>query len=105
MPMSLLSDLIRPALATLLRLVLSLAVAVFALSVLLVAAVFVLFGLLWSILTGRKPALQVLWQRYRRAAPQPRWSRSPTMHRAARPTGATAEIEDVQAREITPRSP
>jgi len=98
-------DLVGRAASMLLRLMLTLAVVVFTVSLLLAVALLVLFGLLWSLLTGRKPAPLALWQRYREAAPRPRWTRpTGTRGAAVRPARVLADVVDVQARDVTPDS-
>ncbi len=128
--MTLLFDLIGQVAALLLRLMFTLVAAAFALGVLLIGLVVVLFMLLRALLTGRKPMPFMVWQRYREAsrASRARWTnraRSPWAQPAAdddvtdvdaspvhpstqpaRPRLAPAdtnEITDVQARDIPPR--
>ncbi len=104
--MSLIADFIGRVASALLRLAFALAAAVFAVSLLLAGLVAVVFMLLRAVLTGRKPAPVVVWQRYRAAskASADRWT-----HRAGASAArsgarsAPAEVVDVQARDVTPR--
>lgn len=72
-----------------LRLVLGLMAAVFAVSLLAAALVVLAFGLLRALITGQKPAMA--FSRFRGYAPQDLWTRK------ADPAG---EVVDVQVREV-----
>lgn len=100
--MSLISDFAGRAIALLLRLVLALAAAVFAISLLLAGLVAVVFMLLRALLTGRKPAPVMVWQRYRQASAS-RWTRRSSAEGRDGPRAAVADVVDVEARDIPPR--
>jgi hypothetical protein len=111
--MSLISDMANQLVSWVLRLVFGLFALAFALSLLAAGLIAVFFMLLRSLLTGRKPAPVMVWQRYRDAsrASSERWtnrtkppgtpgpSGAPTA-RGARP--ASADVEDVTPRDIPP---
>jgi len=106
--MSLITDFVGRIVALALRLVFGLAAAVFALSLLLAGLLAVVFMLLRALLTGRKPAPVMVWQRYREAskASSARWTNRvpPTagpVARGVRPE--PADVVDVTPRDITPR--
>ncbi len=106
--MSLISDFIGRVVSLALRLVFGLAAAVFAVSLLFAGLVAVVFMLLRALLTGRKPAPVMVWQRYREAskASSARWTNRATSPatpaaRGARPT--PADVVDVTPRDIPPR--
>ena len=85
-----------------LRIAFVLALTVFLVSLLLASLLVVLGVSLWSLLTGRKPAPVVMFQRMRERSQhmaQGAWPR--------RPQTAHADVVDVQAREIedAPRAP
>jgi hypothetical protein len=75
--MSLITDFVGRIVALALRLVFGLAAAVFALSLLFAGLLAVVFMVLRALLTGRKPAPVMVWQRYREAsrASSARWTR------------------------------
>jgi hypothetical protein len=101
--MSLISDFIGRAISLLLRLALALAAAVVAISLLLAGMVAVVFMLLRALLTGRKPAPVMVWQRYRQASAS-RWTqRAASEGGHGRPRAAVADVVDVEARDIPPR--
>lgn len=90
-----------------LRLVLFIAAAVFALSLLTAILVAVLLTALWSLLTGRKPAIFTTFTRFRQASQQFRqkgWSPMDAPG-TGRTTGRSmpADVVDVQAHEVQER--
>jgi ornithine cyclodeaminase/alanine dehydrogenase-like protein (mu-crystallin family) len=106
--MSLITDLVGRLVSLALRLVLGLAAAVFALSLLFAGLVALAFMLLRALLTGRKPAPVMVWQRYREAsrASSTRWTgrATPAVTPAAMGVRSTpADVVDVTPRDIPPR--
>lgn len=95
--MTAITDLLARAGRTVLRLLLLAASLVFALSFLL-AALFVVLGLsLWSLLTGRKPAPVVLFNRLRERAQHHTPSGWPGS--ATRPLGDVVDVEATEVQE------
>jgi len=96
--MNLISDLISRILRTLIKLAFLVFTAMFVLTVLAIGITVALLTVLWSLLTGRKPALVTNFTRFRQAA-QPfapgTWARQATN---ANPVDT--DIVDVQAREV-----
>jgi len=89
---------------SMLRLVLLLAAGVFALSLLTAVLGAVLLNALWSLITGRKPAVVTTFTRFRQASRQFRqgsWSPN-----SGAPLDATAapDVVDVQSREVGDRA-
>ena len=106
--MSLISDFIGGLVSLALRLVFGLAAAVFALSLLFAGLLAVVFMLLRALLTGRKPAPIMVWQRYRDAsrASSARWTgrAASAANPAAKGVRAVpADVVDVTPRDIPPR--
>jgi hypothetical protein len=106
--MSLITDFVGRLVSLALRLFFGLAAVVFALSLLLAGLVALAFILLRALLTGRKPAPFMVWQRYRAAskASSAHWTNHATsaatpVARGARPT--PADVVDVTPRDIPPR--
>jgi hypothetical protein len=114
--MSLIADMASRIVSLALRLALGLFALVFALSLMVAGLIAVFFMLLRSLLTGRKSAPVMVWQRYRDAsrANSGRWTNrtnrttppgtpgtagTPTA-RGARP--ASTDVQDVTPRDITP---
>lgn len=111
--MSLIADMASQIVSLALRLVFGLFALVFALSLLVAGLIAVFFMLLRSLLTGRKPAPVMVWQRYRDAsrASSERWtSRTKSPGRpgtsgtltAGGASPASADVEDVTPRDIPP---
>ena len=102
--MALISDFFGGVALLVLRLLFALAAAVFAVSLLLAGLLTVVFVLLRALLTGRKPAAFVVWQRFRQAA-----SWTPRTRPGAAPSGPGArvvpadDVVDVPSRDVTPR--
>ncbi|MDE2419335.1 MAG: hypothetical protein KGN32_16180 [Burkholderiales bacterium] len=97
-------DFVGQILRSVLRLVLLLAAGVFALSLLSAVLVAVLLTALWSLLTGRKPAVFTTFTRFRQASRQFRqgaWSPQSGAHFG---TAAPADVVDVQAHEVGERT-
>lgn len=95
--MTMISHVLGRAAAWGLRVLFAVAALLFTVSLLVALAVIVTMSLLWSLVTGRKAAPTVLWQRYRQASAQARWA-----GRMA-PRGGRmqpVEVVDVQAREV-----
>ena len=106
--MSLIFDLVGRIVSLVLRLVFGLAAAVFALSLLFAGLLAVVFMLLRALLTGRKPAPVMVWQRYRQAsqASRARWTNRAAPAAAPSAKGlrpAPADVVDVTPRDVTPR--
>jgi hypothetical protein len=72
--------------------------ALFVVSVLVIGITVALLTLLWSLMTGRKPALVTQFTRFRQAA-QP-FSPGAWNRHAAHAHPAEADVVDVQAREV-----
>lgn len=102
--MQFLFDLVGRVIRSVLRLVLFLAAAVFGLSLLIAVLGAVVLTALWSLLTGRKPAVWTTFTRFRQASQQfkqGRWSPMDAPaggHAAGR--SMPADVVDVQAREV-----
>lgn len=97
------TDLLSRALRGVLSLVLGLGLALLALSLLLAALIAVLGMTLWALVTGRKPAPVMVFQRFRQASRQyagGAWGRPG--HPAA--PGRDLDVVDVQAHEV-PETP
>jgi hypothetical protein len=106
--MSLISDFIGRIASFALRLVFGLAAAVFALSLLFAGLLAVAFMLLRALLTGRKPAPVMVWQRYREAsrASSARWTDRATPSDTLAQKGVRTvpeDVVDVIPRDVTPR--
>jgi hypothetical protein len=106
--MSLITDFVARIVSMALRLVFGLAAAVFALSLLFAGLLAVVFMVLRALLTGRKPAPVMVWQRYREAsrASSARWTdrAMPSDTRAQKGARVVpADVVDVVPRDITPR--
>jgi hypothetical protein len=106
--MNLIVDLPRRLFGWVFRVLLLAAAAVFTLSLLLAAVVMLLFSVLGALLTGRKPAPVMVWQRYREAsqASKARWTARATSGANALRTGhrpPPADVVDVTPRDVTPR--
>jgi hypothetical protein len=99
--MNALTDLVGRLMRGLLRILLALAGLVFLVSLLLAGVVAVALLSLWALLTGRKPAPVMVFQRFRQSSQryaQGPWS--PGSPAAARSSG---EVVDVQAHEVPER--
>ena len=98
--MNLISSVMSGILHTVIKLAFLAFTALFVLAVLAVGITVALLTVLWSLLTGRKPALVTNFTRFRQAA-QPfapgTWSRQP-----ARDNPIDSDVVDVQAREVPP---
>lgn len=96
--MNLISSLVSGILRTVIKLAFLVFTALFVLTVLAIGISVALLTVLWSLVTGRKPALATNFTRFRQAA-QPfapgTWAR-PTTHADS----AHTDIVDVQAREV-----
>ena len=96
--MNLFSSLIFGVLRTVIKLAFLAFTVLFVLTVLAIGITVALLTVLWSLLTGRKPALVANFTRFRQAA-QPfapgAWSRQ-----AAHDKAADTDVVDVQAREV-----
>ncbi|MBD3893861.1 hypothetical protein [Hydrogenophaga sp.] len=89
----------RRILGAVFKLVLGLALAVFALSFLLAALLLLLLSSLWSLLNGRKPVPLLLLQQLRELSRRLRaaaWMRA----RPGRRASGSAEVLDIQALEV-----
>lgn len=99
------TDLLSRALRLVLSLVLGVGLALLALSLLLAALVVVLGMTLWALVTGRKPAPVMVFQRFRQASQQ--YAGGAWPGRGGRPghaPGRDLEVVDVQAHEV-PEAP
>lgn len=101
------SDFLRRWVGGLFKLVLSLALAIFVLSLLLAALVVVLVSSLWALLNGRKPAPVVMFQHFRQASQRYAGGVWPGRPGAGRAAGrgaavghAVGDVVDVQAHEV-----
>lgn len=94
------TDLLTRALRGVLSLILGLGLALLALSLLLAALVAVLGMTLWALVTGRKPAPVMVFQRFRQASQ--RYAGGSWSGQAGRPaaTGRDLDVVDVQAHEV-----
>ncbi len=104
--MVLITDFVARIVSMALRLVFGLAAVVFALSLLFAGLLAVVFMLLRALLTGRKPAPVMVWQRYREAsrASTARWTSRAVADPAAKGVRAVpADVVDVTPRDIPPR--
>ena len=84
------------------RLLFKLFLAFFALVMLLGMLLFLLFYLVWAslrwLITGQKPQVTVVWQRYREMRRGGKWQQS-TPRSAA---GSADDVVDVEVREVRP---
>lgn len=96
--MTLLIDFIATVVRAILKLALLLAVLIFITSVLVAGIVVALVTALWSLLTGRKPAVVTHFMRFKQASQQFRPGAWPGQ--AGQPSTASAEVVDVQAHEV-----
>ena len=78
-----------------LKLVLGVMALVFAMSLLLAAAVVVVFTVVTALLTGKKPAPAMVFSRFRQYSPQDVWRRRPP------PTESPSQVVDVEMRDVT----
>ena len=78
-----------------LKLVLGLFAAIFALSLLAAALVMVVLSMITALLTGRKPAPAVVFGRFQKFSPEGMWPQH-----QARKDNATTAVVDVEAREV-----
>ena len=103
--MSLIAEVASQIVSLAVRLVFGLFALIFAASLLVAGLIVVLFMVLRALLTGRKPAPVMVWQRYRAAsqASAQRWTgRAPdAAGRATRPLAD--DVTDVTPRDVTPR--
>jgi hypothetical protein len=99
--MNFLFDFVAGALRGLVRLTMIALGAVFLLGLLLTALLAVVATIVWSLLTGRKPAIFTVVSRFRQASQQFRnggWPGHATSNPRAPPGGA--DVVDVQAHEV-----
>jgi hypothetical protein len=99
--MHLISSLVSGVIRTVLKLVFLVLTVLFVLTVLSIGITVALLTVLWSLLTGRKPALVTNFTRFRQAA-QP-FAPGTWRRQAAQAQSADADVVDVQAREISRR--
>jgi hypothetical protein len=99
--MHLISSLISGVVRTVLKLAFLVLTVLFVLTVLSIGLTVALLTVLWSLLTGRKPALVTHFTRFRQAA-QP-FAPGAWRRQAAHAQPADADVVDVQAREISRR--
>lgn len=101
------TDLLSRALRGVLSLVLGLGLALLALSLLLAALVVVLGMTLWALITGRKLAPVMVFQRFRQASQQYAGGAWPGRTGRPTPPGRDLDVVDVQAHEVpeAPASP
>lgn len=94
------TDLLSRAVRGVLGLLLGLSLAVLALSLLLAALVVVLGMTLWALVTGRKPAPVMVFQRFREASQ--RYTGGAWASRAGTPASSVRDLDvvDVQAHEV-----
>lgn len=102
--MQFLFDFVGQVMRSVLRLVLLLAAGVFALSLLTAVLVAVLLTALWSLLTGRKPAMFTTFTRFRQASRQFRQGPWSPQGGAAGGGAPPADVVDVQAHEVDERT-
>lgn len=98
--MEIIADWMGRLLRSVLRLVLLLAAGVFALSLLLAILVAVTFTALWSLITGRKPAVFTTFTHFQQATRQFRQGRWPAHGGPAPSDASPVDVVDVQAREV-----
>jgi hypothetical protein len=103
--MTVFSDALGRLLRGVLRLGLALAAAVFVLSLIAASLIAVLGVSLWSLVTGRKPAPVVVFQRMREAQRRYAAGAFRPSSGASRAPGASADIVDVQATEVVDSGP
>ena len=96
--MNLISSLISGALRTVIKLALLVFTALFVMTVLAIGITVALLTVLWSLLTGRKPALVTNFTRFRQAA-QP-FSPGAWPRQATHDHPKNTDVVDVQAREV-----
>ena len=96
--MNLISDVVASLLRGVVKLVLLVFAAVFALGMLFAGLVVVLVMVLRYLLTGRKPAVVTTFTRFNQAARQFRPGARPSTNSAARPDNA--DVVDVEAHEV-----
>lgn len=96
--MNLILDLISRILRTLIKLAFLVFTAMFVLTVLAIGITVALLTVLWSLLTGRKPALVTNFTRFRQAA-QP-FAPGTWAQQATNANPVDTDIVDVQAREV-----
>ena len=90
------SDFLTWLLRFVLKLVLGVMAFIFAISLLLVASLVVVFMLLKALLTGRRPASAMVFRRFRQYSAQDVWRRTSSAARSS------IEVVDVEVRDITP---
>ena len=90
------SDFLAWLLRFVLKLVLGVMALIFAISLLLVALLVVVFTLFKALLTGKRPAFAMVFRRFRQYSAQDVWRRTSA---AARSSSA---VVDVEVRDITP---
>ena len=101
--MDVLSHLVSTITRLALKLLLIVAAAVFALSLLCVALLSLAFVLLKALLTGRKPAFVTTFQHFNQARQQFKrggWGTGPATGGGFSPAGEVVDVVDVQAHEV-----
>ena len=81
-----------------LKLALGLFAALFAISLMVAALIAFAFSMLKALITGRKPASAVVFNRFQQFSRQGMWPGNPAAQTAAK--AASSQIVDVEAREI-----
>jgi len=84
----------------LLKLVLGLFAAIFAVSLLVAALIVVALSLLASLFTGRKPAPAMVFGHFQRFSAQGMWPGGPAARDPAGPKPGAGQIVDVEVREV-----
>ncbi|MDQ3059543.1 MAG: hypothetical protein M3R45_08440 [Pseudomonadota bacterium] len=92
------SDVVNQIFRFMLKLVLGLFAAIFALSLLVITLLALALSLLKGLITGRKPAPVMLFEGFRQFRSQRMWP--DTKPRPVSPTGQGSQIVDVEVREI-----
>lgn len=98
--MEIIADWMGRLLRSVLRLVVLLAAGVFALSLLLAILVAVTLTALWSLITGRKPAVFTTFTHFQQATRQFRHGRWPAQGETSANGATPTDVVDVQAREV-----
>ncbi len=101
--MKFLFDFVGRVIRSMLRLLLFVAAGVFALSLLTAVLGAVVLTALWSLLTGRKPAVFTTFSHFRQATRQFKQGGWPPMDADSAGRSSPAEVVDVQVREVQER--
>ncbi len=96
--MHFLTDFIASVLRTLFKLVLLAAALLMIVSVLAVGVLVALLTAVWSLLSGRKPAVVTTFMRFRQTSEQ--FRQGAWRGHTAQPQAAAADVVDVQSREV-----